>query len=217
MKRILATIFSGPYKDSIAFKWGTLAYLHYGLPRFSTDIDLDLLDISVEQSFIDYMDTALLTLGSVEKRVWKNLHRRRFRYDSNARIIKIELNKRENTYNVYETVRIDTMDIQCQNCSSMVSNKLLALGERWYNRDLYDIHYFLSKWYRFDEKIVYDGTHKTLAERINYIITDIPEHFNETSVLHQLGEVLDVKQKPRVKTHLVTETTKLLQLYLTTL
>jgi len=214
MKRILATIFSSPYKDIIAFKGGTLAYMHYGLPRFSTDIDLDLLDPLLEQEVLDYMDTTLPSLGEVEKILGRELHRRRFRYDSNAWIIKIELNKRQNTHNVYEVLHIDAMHILCQNCSSMVTNKLLALGERWYNRDLYDIHYFLSKWYTFDEKIVYDRTQQKLSEWINYIIKYIPDYFSETTVLHQLGEVLDVKQKPRVKKHLPTETIKLLQLYL---
>ncbi len=60
MKQILFAIFSGPYKDILAFKGGTLAYLHYGLTRFSTDLDLDLLDISQEQAVIVYLDNLLI-------------------------------------------------------------------------------------------------------------------------------------------------------------
>lgn len=60
MKQILVAIFSGPYKDILAFKGGTLAYVYYGLTRFSTDIDLDLLDLSQEQEVIEYMDNLLI-------------------------------------------------------------------------------------------------------------------------------------------------------------
>lgn len=60
MKQILAALFTGPYKDVIAFKGGTLAYLHYGLTRFSTDIDLDLLDTTQEQHIIQYIDELLI-------------------------------------------------------------------------------------------------------------------------------------------------------------
>lgn len=60
MKKILFSLFSGPYKDILAFKGGTLAYLYYGLTRFSTDIDLDLLDPSEEQDVIQYIDELLI-------------------------------------------------------------------------------------------------------------------------------------------------------------
>ena len=46
------------------------------------------------------------------------------------------------------------------------------------------------------------------------IIDQIPDRFPSNTILHQLGEVLDDTQKPRVKTHLATETIRLLQFYL---
>lgn len=216
MKQILALVFSGPYKNIIAFKGGTLAYLHYGLTRFSTDIDLDLLDITQEQDVIQYLDEILIWLGDSEKRVGKDLHRRRFRYNPNGWIIKIELNKRKSPYTTYEQITIDNITLQAQDLSSMVTNKLLALGNRWYNRDLYDIHFFLDEGYGFDEKIIVDRENKSLRDWITMIIDQIANHFPSNTILHQLGEVLDDIQKPRVKTHLATDTVRLLQLYLDT-
>lgn len=51
---------------------------------------------------------------------------------------------------------IDNINIQVQDLSSMVTNKLLALGNRRYNRDLYDVHFFLKQGYEYDENIIKD-------------------------------------------------------------
>lgn len=214
MKKILFAIFSGPYKDIIAFKGWTLAYLHYWLPRFSTDIDLDLLDVTQDQEVKEYIETLLMWLWNVGNRVGKDLHRWKFHYDPNSWMIKIELNKRHNPFNQYEWITIDTVQIQTQKMISMVTNKLIALGDRRYNRDLYDINYFITQWCQFDKNIVKDRTNHTLNQRINMIIKEIPTHFQENTILHQLWEVLDAKQKPWVKANLINDTTKLLQLYL---
>lgn len=91
------------------------------------------------------IDEILVGLGSTEKVLGKDLHRWRLRYDPNGRIIKIELNKRQNTCTQYEHIVISNREIHAQTSLSMVTNKLLALGNRRYNRDLYDIHFFLMK------------------------------------------------------------------------
>ena len=71
----------------------------------------------------------------------------------------------------------------------MASNKLLALWDRRYNRDLYDIHFFLTQKYTFDEEIIKDKTLMSLTNFIEYIISEIPNKYHENTVLHQLGEV----------------------------
>ncbi len=65
---------------------------------------------------------------------------------------------------------IDNTNIQVQDLTSMVTNKLLALGNRRYNRDLYDIHFFLKQGYIFNEKIVKDREGIVLHEWIAMII-----------------------------------------------
>lgn len=215
MKKILEIIFSSPYKDIIAFKWWTLAYFHYDLPRFSTDIDLDLLDITKEKEVIDYMNQELPLIGEVERpMLGRDLHRWKFHYDQNGRNIKIELNKRQHLQTKYEIIIINDIAIQVQTAKSMVTNKLLALGDRRYNRDLYDIHFFLKQWYIFDENIIQEKKDKSLVDWINMIINEIPNRFQTNAILHQLGEVLDDLQKPRVKNHLANETIELLKFYL---
>jgi predicted nucleotidyltransferase component of viral defense system len=177
---------------------------------------LDLIDPTQEQEVKEYIETLLMWLGNVENRLGKNLHRWKFHYDPNSRMIKIELNKRQSPFVQYEWITIDAMQIQTQTLTSMVTNKLIALGDRRYNRDLYDIYFFLSQWNTFDEHIIKDRKNHTLEQWISTIIKEIPKRFQENTILHQLWEVLDTKQKPRVKKHLADETVKLLQHYLDT-
>lgn len=66
MKRLLQRIFESKIGHYIAFKGGTLSYFFYYLDRFSTDIDLDLLDTNKEQEVIDYLGELLISLGNIK-------------------------------------------------------------------------------------------------------------------------------------------------------
>lgn len=91
MFKILIRIFQSPLKDVLAFKGGTLAFLCYGLPRFSTDIDLDLLDYSKESDLLEIMQDILEDIGEIKNMtLGKELHRWIFRYDPSAMNIKVE-------------------------------------------------------------------------------------------------------------------------------
>ena len=218
MINILHGLFSSSVAPYLAFKGGTLAYFCYDLDRYSTDIDLDLLDHTYEQAVMDEITSLLSRLGDIKNTtLGADLHRWIFRYDLQSTNIKVELNKRDLTHNQYEIKHIQGMDIRCMDTSSMVSNKLLALGDRRYNRDLYDTHFFRVQGYEYDESIIQARSGKTVKELITHIIQELPNHYAENTILADgMGDVLTDPQKIRVKNHLVTETTKLLQLYLDT-
>lgn len=108
MFKILIRIFQSPLKDVLAFKGGTLAFLCYGLPRFSTDIDLDLLDYSKEPDLLEIMQDILENIGEIKNMtLGKELHRWIFRYDPSAMNIKVEVNKRPLDGNTYERKSIE--------------------------------------------------------------------------------------------------------------
>lgn len=99
----------------------------------------------------------------------------------------------------------------------MVTNKLLALADRWYNRDLFDTHFFRQKWYEYDEQIIQARIGISTKELIGSIIQDLPNHYSFNNILADgMGDVLTDAQKPRVKEHLANETIRLLQSYLDT-
>jgi predicted nucleotidyltransferase component of viral defense system len=217
MIKILHWLFSSPIAPYLAFKGGTLAYLCYDLDRYSTDIDLDLLDHTYEQQVIDEITSLLSRIGEIKNtNLGRDLHRWMFRYNLQSTNIKVELNKRDLTHNQYETKMIQGVDVACMSTTSMVTNKLIALSERRYNRDLYDTYFFRTQWYDYDEQIIQARTTKSTKDLIESIIQELPHQYAENTVLAGMGDVLTDEQKPRVKAHLTTATIDLLQLYLDT-
>jgi len=216
MKKILTLLFTSEYKDILWFKWGTLAYFCYDLDRFSTDLDIDLLDVNKEAEIITFLNNELPLMWDVWRPLlWKELHRWKFKYNTQARNIKIELNKRKNRHTNYEYKNIGGLQVQCQTATSMATNKLLALWNRRYNRDLYDTHFFLKHWFTYNKDIIEDRQRSSIQAFITYILQEIPERYQQNTILHQIWEVLDTdKQKARVKSSLVKETIKLLSKYL---
>lgn len=215
MFKILIRIFQSPLKDVLAFKGGTLAFLCYGLPRFSTDIDLDLLDYSKESDLLEIMQDILEDIGEIKNMtLGKELHRWIFRYDPSAMNIKVEVNKRPLDGNTYERKTLENTQVYCMSQSSMVANKIVALYERAYPRDLFDVYYFLAHDFPCDNAVIELRSGKSLHELIWELQEIIPRYFLPNTVLTGLGELLTDTQKLRVKKHLVTETVALLDQYL---
>lgn len=133
MKKIIKDIFSHEIGKLLWFKGGTLVYLVHNLDRFSTDVDLDLLDSKQEQGVIETMRNILPIHGEIKNEtLGKTLHRWVFRYDEKSMNIKVELNKRVWQSNTYHLQDIDGIAINCMTPDCIFANKLVALSERWY-------------------------------------------------------------------------------------
>ncbi len=159
MKSILFEVFSSEISNFLAFKGGTLAYLIYNLDRFSTDIDLDILDIKKEDIIIKKMQEILVKLGDIKNEtLGKTLHRWTFRYDDISMNIKVELNKRIWENNSYEMQKINKTNILCMTKDAIFTNKLVALSERFYNRDLYDVYFFFKKEFPINHQLITERT-----------------------------------------------------------
>lgn len=214
MKRLLQRIFESEVGQYIAFKGGTLSYFFHYLDRFSTDIDLDLLDDSKEQEVAQKLGDILILLGDVkDQKLGKSLHRRIFSYDEKGMNIKVELNKRFWKDNTYESLPLDGLPIFCMTQDCIFANKLVALSERFANRDLYDVYFFFTKKFPIKGSLITERTGLTTAKFIQKLINDLPKYFAENTILAGLGEVLTEKQKSRVKKSLLDEVVKLLKRY----
>lgn len=129
------------------------------LDRFSTDIDLDILDIEQENLIIQYMKELLIQFGDIKNEtLGKTIHRWIFRYDEKGMNIKIELNKRIWTNNTYEPQNINNIPISCMTPDCIFANKLVALSERFVNRDLYDIYFFFREKFPINEALITERT-----------------------------------------------------------
>jgi len=159
MKNILTAISTHEIGQFLAFKGGTLAYRLHNLDRFSTDIDLDLLDINKEKNIMKNMEEILVRLGDIKNMTMgKDMHRWIFGYDQENMNIKVEINKRIWKNNTYRSQNVKEVTISCMDPDCLFTNKIVALSERFYSRDLYDVHFFFRKNFSINESLIVERT-----------------------------------------------------------
>src|SRR3989338_11499263 len=212
---ILTKILKDIYADAtispiLGFKGGTAATFFYGLDRFSVDLDFDLLDTDKEDYVFERVKTIIERYGKV-----KEARRKRFNllyilsYDNknvNAQNVKVEINRRDfgSTYSVESFLGIST---QVMVKEDMVAHKLCAMYERIgkSNRDIFDVHFFLSHDWPVNKKIIEDRMGISYTEFLKKCI-EIIKKFDDNNILSGMGELLlSEKQKTWVKTKLKSE------------
>jgi len=112
-KFLLVNILKDIYSDTLygpilGLKGGTAAYLFYGLPRFSVDLDFDLLDVKKEKFVLDKIKEILEGYGEI-----KDIRKKRFTlfflYPTMKRlkILKLKFTKRKfpNHYQIQKLLR----------------------------------------------------------------------------------------------------------------
>lgn len=196
MLQIVKSIFTSPAWPHLALKGGTACYFLYGLDRFSTDLDFDIIHPEAK------IDTIL---QEVVKKYGELTAGQRLvlSYGKNETNIKIDVNRKIWKANTYEMLSFFWAPIRIQTKDTIFANKLVALLERMANRDMYDVHFFFQQLFQVNEAVVEERTGKSLKEVLKLILEHLQRLPKEYKILDGLGEVLDEKQKFWVKTHLV--------------
>jgi predicted nucleotidyltransferase component of viral defense system len=217
--RILKDLFTdttiGPY---LGFKGGTAALLFYGLPRFSVDLDFDLLDGSKEEYVFERINVILQEYGVIKQAYNKryNLFFLLSYHDKlqDAYNIKIEINKRQ-FGSLYELKQYLGIPMKVMAKEDMVAHKLVAMYERMgkTNRDIFDVWYFLNNNWSVNTAIIEKRTGMSYAAFLEKCIKGL-EKMSDRGILSGIGELLEDKQKVWAKSHLRTETIFLLRLRL---
>ena len=211
--RILKDIFSDhELAQSLVFKGGTMAYLFYDLPRFSVDLDFDLLGDSV-LGLRDKIKSILEKYGTIKQDDDKRYSLFfLLSYEIGSHNIKIDINKR-NFGSKYEVKNYLGIDIPVMQSEYMVANKLVAMYERMEEatRDIFDVHYFLSKHFEFDKQIIKERTGLEYHDFVNSCVDKL-QKIKTNKLLNGIGELIDEKQKFWVKNKMIEETILLLKL-----
>lgn len=199
----------------LGFKGGTACYLFYNLPRFSTDLDFNLLDLKHPEEVFERLKKNLVKYGTLkENRIKKNTIFLLLSYEERMQNVKVEISMRDygNHYKIINYFGISVLVMRKEN---MFAHKLVAMSERKKiaNRDLFDIHFFLEHNWTINEKIVEMRTGKQLKEYVKNLISFIETNVSNRNILFGLGEILDEKRKKWVKTNLKKETLFLLNVY----
>lgn len=226
---IMGLILRGIYTDvSIAsllgFKGGTSAYFFYGLPRFSVDLDFDLLTSSVEdqKTVFKVIKKILKQVGKVKDSYIK-FHTIFFllSYGDSDHNVKVEVNTRLLVPNIrdhFEFKEYLGIPMLVGKKPYSFASKLAALISRRVTamRDIYDIWYFAKNNWDIDTEVLKIRTNKRVKEYLVDCIA-VVEAVKDNQILQGLGELLSAKEKVWVKNHLRKEVVFLLRNYMSVL
>lgn len=209
----------------LGFKGGTSAYFFYDLPRFSVDLDFDLLEVTEENQKLvfDKVVAILSKYGQI-----KDQYIKRFTvfallsYGDEDHNIKVEINVRKLVENVKESYELKEylgISMFVAKKDYLFGGKLSALTLRTETamRDIFDVHYFAKNHWDINAEVVKNLTGKTIKEYLPDCIAYI-EKIKDSQILQGLGELIDTeKQKDWVRNHLKADAVFMLKNYMSVL
>ncbi|PIU80331.1 MAG: hypothetical protein COS71_04035 [Candidatus Moranbacteria bacterium CG06_land_8_20_14_3_00_40_12] len=217
--QILKDIYQNPLISPwLGFKGGTAAYLFYGLPRYSVDLDFDLLDIGKKENVFVEVKKIVEKYGKIKDEMIKeNTILLEISYGDQEHNIKIEISTRQ-LKNNFEILNYLGIPMQVMAKEDIFANKLLALTSRrkTATRDIFDVYFFLSKRWDFNRQAVIDRSGKNIKDYLAECIK-FAEGVNNQNILMGLGELVDEKQKDWIKKNLKNEVLFYLKNYQTML
>lgn len=213
--QILKDIYSDiELANCLGFKGGTALMLLYELPRFSVDLDFNLIIKEKEEVVYEKVRKILLKYGTIYDEA------RKFYgpvivldYGIGERKLKVEISNRlfENRYEIKNFLGIN-MNVMV--LPDMFAHKLCALLDRnsIAGRDIFDCWFFVKNHSPLNKEIVESRMNVSLAEYVQRCI-DRLEQVDDKHLLHGTGELMDDEMKKFVRTKLRIETIGLLKFY----
>lgn len=215
MLQILKDIFSdAELADCLGFKGGTALMFFYDSPRFSVDLDFNLLDSSKENQVYEKVRNILLKYGTIHDEALK------FfgivfvlDYGQNERKLKVEISNRQYD-NHYEIKNLLGIEMRVLAKSDMFAHKLCALLDRTEitGRDIFDCWFFLNSHTPINANIVESRMEMPLKDYLQRCIETV-EQVSDKTIMNGLGELTDGETKKFAKTKLKKETISLLTFF----
>ena len=201
-------------RTALGFKGGTAAMLFYELPRFSVDLDFDLLDLEKKEAVFDKLKAILPQFGTVSQAQDKQYTLFfLIKYKDGERNLKVEISKRpvNSEYMVKNYLGISMLVMKEED---MAASKLAALLTRrkFASRDVFDVWFFLKNQWKIDEVVLTEKTGLSLREALEKAEKQV-QALKKAELLSGLGELLDAKQKAWVREKLVDDVVFYLRLY----
>ena len=215
LMQILKDIYSDiDLANCLGFKGGTALMFFYDLPRFSVDLDFNLLNPAKEKTVYEKVRKILSKQGKIFDEAMK------FYgpiivldYGIGERKLKVEITNRQ-WDNHYEIKNLLGINMQVMVASDMFAHKLCAMLDRGEvtNRDIFDSWFFMQKQTPINKDIVETHMAMPLADYIQKCIVHL-ESMSDRGMLNGLGELMDEDIKKFVRSKLRTETISLLRFY----
>ena len=200
--------------NSMVFKGGTALMFFYDLPRFSIDLDFNLLVAEKEDIVFRKVRLILQKYGKIfdeAKKFYGPLIV--LDYGVNERKLKVEISNRlfENRYEIKNLLGIN-VKVMVQ--EDMFAHKLCALLDRnaVANRDIFDCWFFMQRQTPINKGIVESRMGMPLTEYLQACIEHV-EGMSNKGLLQGMGELMDSKMKRFVQVKMRSEVIKLLKFY----
>ena len=196
------------------FKGGTMLMFFYDLPRFSVDLDFNLLNSGKEDMVYRKIREILLKHGTIHDEAKK------FYgiicvldYGAKDRKLKVEISNR-NFGDHYEIKNLLGVNMQVMVAPNMFAHKLCAMLDRTAitNRDIFDCWFFMNNKTPLNKSIIEMRMGIPLVDYLQKCI-DTLEGMSDKGILNGLGELMDEDIKKFVRTKLRAETCILLKFY----
>lgn len=186
----------------------------YDLPRFSVDLDFNLLYKEQEDIAYTKVRKILLKYGSIHdeaKKYYGPLVVLNYGYGE--RKLKVEISNRffENRYEIKNLLGIN---VKVMVREDMFAHKLCALLDRTNiaNRDIFDCWFFMEKRTPINKNIVESRMKIPFTDYVQQCI-DLLESMNDKGLLQGLGELMEDNMKTFVQNKMRNETISLLKFY----
>ena len=225
MGKILKDIYADASIASLlGFKGGTCAYFFYDLPRFSVDLDFDMLsgEKKEQEEVLEKIVKIMEKYGVVkDKRIKRFTIFALLSYGEADFNIKIEINTRQTIKNIkekYELREYLGMLMLVARKEYLFASKISALTLRKTTamRDVYDIYYFSkNSWDIDDEAVKSIAGLETKKQLMDCLIT--VEAIKSNEIMIGLGELVDEKEKEWIRNSLKSETVFMLKNYISVL
>ena len=200
--------------NNLGFKGGTALMFFYDLPRFSVDLDFNLLDVKKEDIVYRKVRKILLKYGTIfdeAKKFYGPIIV--LDYGFKERKLKVEISSRifDNRYEIKNLLGIN---IKVMVQEDMFAHKLCALLDRNVitNRDIFDCWFFMQKQTPVNKSIVESRMEMPLADYLQECIEHL-ESISDKGLLNGMGELMDNKIKKNVQIKMRLEVIELLKFY----
>jgi len=220
MRNILNEIYSHKILSSLlGFKGGTSCYFFYNLPRFSTDLDFNLLNLNKKEIVFNTLPSILEKYGTItDKYIKTNTIFFFLVHTKNRSGIKIEISIREiEKINNYDVLEFYGTSMIVMKKEDVFANKLIALKSRYQPtpRDLFDINFFFKQNWDISENIIKTIIGKTSLDYLNDLSMYIKNSFKKDTIHLGLGELVENEsQRYFVKNKLIDDTISQINFYM---
>ena len=198
----------------LGFKGGTALMFFYDLPRFSVDLDFNLLDPEKEAYVYARLREIVLKYGRIHDEAIKHFGILCvLDYGEGERKLKIEVSNR-NFGDRYEVKSLFGNNLTVMRMPDMFAHKLCAMLDRTAiaNRDIFDCWFFMTHKTAINPAIVEARTGMLLINYLQKCIETL-EKMSDKGMLNGLGELMDEEMKRFVRNKMRLETISLLRFY----